>query len=949
MALPEISIEQNNIIQQLLLNNNIVVDSVAGSGKTTCNLHIAKYFNNMNILLLTYNSKLRLETREKAKKLGICNIEVHSYHSFCVKYYDNQCFTDTIINKIIKNKKKPLNNFKFDLIVPDEAQDITSLYYELICKIYKDNKNIKTKICVFGDKKQSIFDFNNADQRFIEYAPELFNFNSYNWIRCNLPISFRITYEMSLFINKCLLKEDHIISNKITKNKPRYIICDCFGNNSREYLRTFEEVKYYFDLGYKPNDIFILAPSIKGNKSPVKKLENKIKREMENVMIYVPSSDDAKIDQELLEGKLVFSTFHQAKGLERKVVIIFNFDNSYFEFYKKDCNSYICSNELYVATTRGIDHLTLFHHNSNEYFHFINKTNIQLYCHFEAPKAFLIVKPEKPITISTSITDIIKFLPQNIIDECFNQLEITQIRKYIINKINIPLKISNGETTECVSEITGIAIPSMFELKLKNKMNILELLIENDFEKNVINNGNNVGLTQLHNKPKHKMRNINDINLQNLTPAELLYISNCWNTYKNGYLFKIYQITNYEWLEEKKLNECINRLTQLNISINSLFEYKLETANEVELLNRKLVGFIDCIDKENNIVYEFKCVQKLEKEHYLQLALYMYMYELEKIKHIKRITDEFNKNNDILVNKSIMDLLHIKDHIIKKIAINDKNVLNYKNNIIYDEISQYSVGDIITYKLFNVEIDTIVKIYKTNGKIKVKNGDYKNNIIYDETSQYSIGDIIKYKLFNEEIGTIVKIYKKNGKIKVKNFDNTNNIIYDKTSQYSVGDIIKYKLFNEEIGTILKIYKTNGKIKVKNCDKKNIDILKTLILSIKKHLDIDDIKTKINDIENDLCKLNNELTDINKLINELKQQELIRLTNKLDFDIKLYNRETEYVLFNILTNEYINIKCEFKKLRKMIEYLTHSKYIKCKSLTTADFIKINKNIYKLYFA
>ena len=43
---------------------------------------------------------------------------------------------------------------------------------------------------------------NNADQRFIEYAPELFNFNSYNWVRCNLSISFRITYEMSyLLIN----------------------------------------------------------------------------------------------------------------------------------------------------------------------------------------------------------------------------------------------------------------------------------------------------------------------------------------------------------------------------------------------------------------------------------------------------------------------------------------------------------------------------------------------------------------------------------------------------------------------------------------------------------------------------------------------------------------------------------------------------------------------------
>jgi len=92
MELPKISSEQNNIIDQLSLNNNVVVDSVAGSGKTTSNLHIALHFNNMKILLLTYNSKLKIETRDKVNKLGISNIEVHSYHSFCV------------------NGLKPLNN-----------------------------------------------------------------------------------------------------------------------------------------------------------------------------------------------------------------------------------------------------------------------------------------------------------------------------------------------------------------------------------------------------------------------------------------------------------------------------------------------------------------------------------------------------------------------------------------------------------------------------------------------------------------------------------------------------------------------------------------------------------------------------------------------------------------------------------------------------------------------
>lgn len=69
MQLPDISSEQNEIIQQLRQNNNIVVDSVAGSGKTTCNLHIAKHFSDMNILLLTYNSKLKIGHKRESQKI----------------------------------------------------------------------------------------------------------------------------------------------------------------------------------------------------------------------------------------------------------------------------------------------------------------------------------------------------------------------------------------------------------------------------------------------------------------------------------------------------------------------------------------------------------------------------------------------------------------------------------------------------------------------------------------------------------------------------------------------------------------------------------------------------------------------------------------------------------------------------------------------------------------
>jgi ATP:corrinoid adenosyltransferase len=625
-SLPTISQHQNNIIQELILNKNVVIDSVAGSGKSTTNFHIASHFVNKNILLLTYNAKLKLETREKLKKFNINNIEVHSYHSFCVKYYNNQSFNDSIIRQLLKNKTEPLKTFNYDLIVLDEAQDMSILYYELVCKIYKDNKNLNTQMCIFGDKNQSIFDFNKADQRFIELAPDIFNFNkSLEWSICNLPVSFRITNKMSLFINKCLLKNDRIISNKESEFKPRYIICDSFGNPI--YSRPIQEIKYYLNLGYKPSDIFVLAASIKSEGSPIRQLENRIKQTMSNILVFVPSNDEEALDEKLLKDKLIFSTFHQSKGLERKVVIVFGFDNSYFKYYKRDANPNICPNELYVATTRGMEHLTVFHNYKNNYLPFINSNRLKRYCYFEENKELDITEfnDESKKIIDTPVTSIIDFLPQKIIDHCFNQLVITKNEEFTISKINISNTTTNDKSTESVGDITGIAIPSFFELKIKNKLSIHQQLINEMFENNLI-----VETLAQPTKPREKQHYIDKIKIETLTVEQLLYIANCWNSTKNGLLFKVYQITNYNWLTQDTLDKCIDRMNKLNITNESSFEYKVEIADEPELMERRLVGFIDCFDKNNNIIYEFKCVSKLTKEHYLQLAFYMYIFELKK-------------------------------------------------------------------------------------------------------------------------------------------------------------------------------------------------------------------------------------------------------------------------------------------------------------------------------
>ena len=692
MILPVISNEQNNIITLLKDNKNIVVDSVAGSGKTTTNLYIAKAFPELKLLLLTYNAKLKIETREKINKHKITNLETHSYHSFCVKYYNNKCFTDYEIKNILKNKCNLLKKINYDIIILDEAQDITNMYYELICKIYKDNNNKNTSMCLLGDKYQCIYDFKNADSRFMLYADYLFSFNNLSWNICNLSQSYRITKEMADFINICLFNNsDRIKSEKISNNKPTYIICNTFiyGKESCPFI----EVKKYLNLGYKPEEIFILAPSVKNKNAAVRKLENSIKRYMTDILIYVPLSDEEKLDSDVLKNKLVFSTFHQAKGLERKVVIIFGFDESYFKFYKKNSDENICPNEFYVAATRASEHLILLHDNKHNFFKFLNTKKLEKYCNCIFKEKFNLSGSINIKNIDTSVTDLIKHLSIDTIKKCLSYFNIEFINKES-DKINLSIKIDNKDSCESVSEITGTAIPAYLEYK---KLNIMTIFNE---------------IKDYHNRfpnhfPKYKNYNLDNIKLENIKQDELLYISNLYCSYRSGFLFKTYQIKNYDWLSSDNLTLCLERLNKLNISNNVKFEieYTIESTKSEPipgLTNRKLIGYIDCIDGSN--IYEFKCVQKLENEHKLQLCIYMYLYE-SKIRKTK--TDNIKKyNEDIIKNNNIILTLNIEFEI---------KYLNIENEILNDKINELTkeleTGIVINnYYLYNIISDEMIKI-----------------------------------------------------------------------------------------------------------------------------------------------------------------------------------------------------------------------------------------------
>ena len=148
-----------------------------------------------------------------------------------------------------------------------------------------------------------------------------------------------------------------------------------------------------------------------------------------------------------------------------------------------------------------------------------------------------------------------------------------------------------------------------------------------------------------------------------------------------------------------------------------------------------------------------------------------------------------------------------------------------------------------------------------------------------------------------------------------------------SSDYVVGDTVKYKLFNIEEGIIRKIYK-NGKILIFNNKNQNVPIIKSLIISlIKKN------NTLINEID-----IYNNTINLLQIQLEFLKKEIIK-----------FEEDTNYYLYNILTDELLQITCPLNTLIKIVEILIFNKYINSKNINNETFLKDNliiKNRYNL---
>lgn len=628
--------EQRNIIEGINTGSNIYVDAVAGSGKTTTVLSLAQLLSDKFIIQFTYNTELRREVKEKVCKQNIVNIDIFTYHSFAYLYYSDEASTDIGIFKIIDNNLSPIKSLpKIDIIVLDEIQDMMTLYYVFIYKVLFDLNN-NVQLLILGDKYQGLYEFKGADTRFLTLANKLWGISPYNFVKKTLTTSYRVTKQIADFVNKCMIGKNRINAVKEGPNV-LYLKNDRLQEVSKIICRKILD---FLSSGYaNPEDIFILTPSLKKT-TLYKMIENRLVDN--NVPCYVPINDDSSLSEDIIKNKVIFSTFHQSKGRERKVVVVCQFDNDYFLYYNR-CpviDRFKCPSTLYVAATRATDQLIIIE--TSDPLPFLQ------YSHTQMKNSGFIDFPSIPLGImntnskqeliqtfnKSSPSEIIKFIPNDtlfIIEELINKIYTLEKRDERLINVKIPGHIPvyyNGvELSEEVSDINGITIPSLYEEKYTGSNTIKNsvMKIKNDFQY------------------KKYLKNI-DFNETSISDS--LLISNVYNSNSNGLKFKLAQIhpNSYNWLtSEMVLNVHSNMEIYMNTQQNIKFEYPIseytkvddETYKEIDLfVEKKCVGvnkirFKSVADAISDTdIWEFKCVTSLTIENKLQLIIYAWLWKM---------------------------------------------------------------------------------------------------------------------------------------------------------------------------------------------------------------------------------------------------------------------------------------------------------------------------------
>lgn len=663
-SMHKMSGEQQAVANHIRNGFNVTVDACAGSGKSTTILSIAKELPLKKIQQFTYNSMLRHEIKEKVRELQIDNLQVHTFHSFAVKYYASNAYTDTGIRQALLEKQEPRHPIPlFDIVVLDESQDMTMLYFELIVKMARDmcqSTDHRFQLLVLGDYMQGLYEFKGADIRFLTRSADIWTSLPYlccpEFKACDLKTSYRITNQMASFVNHDMLGKTRLVA--------------CREGGPVTYVRrpktqieniVVYQIRRLLNEGESPSDIFVLGSSVKGPNSPIRNMENVLTEA--DIPCHVPMMESDIMDERVIEGKVVFSTFHTVKGRQRKYVFVIGFDQSYF-FNARNLSQDVCPNTLYVACTRATHGLYVLQKDSSQPLEFLCRDQYAMkqseYIDFKGIPQMIFYQPspqeeEGVVTIPTfhvTPTELIKFLSEKVIDfvtPILDKVFIQESEHTEADEFDIPriIRTSNGLYEE-VSDLNGIALPAMYYDEIqghhRDGEQVLKTMIQTIMQE--VKEYRHLYLKRV----------IQTLPETCSTPSDYLFLANVFAATQERLYSKVKQISQEEhtWITPEMKEKCMKRLhdnlghefirdeegasvvTKKNDIEHQVIHYSHDKQHELIdacllpfFQNEKIFRFSGRLDiLSETTIWELKCTSKITLEHKLQVIVYAWLWNI---------------------------------------------------------------------------------------------------------------------------------------------------------------------------------------------------------------------------------------------------------------------------------------------------------------------------------
>ena len=652
------SVEQQIITKHISNGFNVCTKATAGSGKSTSIIYLAETLIDKKILQITYNSMLRKEFKEKIECMEIENIDVHTYHSLGVKFFSSKAHTDSGLRQILHNKMESTETIpNYDIVVIDECQDMSPLYFQFV-EYFLNKMNTKIQLVILGDNLQGIYEFKGSDVRFLTMAEELWKNKSFLktpiFHHCTLKMSYRVTNQMAQYINTSMLgcNESNKVLHACRDGTPVQYIRNSTFSIERIVVNIIQRI---LDEGDLPSDIFILAGSVKGTTSNVRKIENVLSQR--GIPCYIPNNEADKLDERVVDGKIVFSTFHTVKGRQRKYVFIVGFDESYMTY---NTNKDVCPNPLFVACTRATHTLFLLESNNNstdkplrflklshhdmkkvDYIDFKGNAQTVFYDEIQKP-----ISEKKIPTYKITPTELIKFIPEYIVDlitPFVTEIFVELSNEKVMDKDGMPsiMKFSSG-MYEDVSDLNGIAIPCLYFdtiLPGNHQANTLYRLIEE------------IVLTMKDNEHQFLKQIFKELEPECKTTSDYLYMSNVYIAMKEKLYFRLKQIKKeeYNWLSDSTIDDCKTLLNSnilsnmdggkisdilqeqtiiesTSITENELIDDALQSymKKDIPEARYRFTARVDMITHDT--IWELKCTSQISIEHLLQVVIYAWLW-----------------------------------------------------------------------------------------------------------------------------------------------------------------------------------------------------------------------------------------------------------------------------------------------------------------------------------